>query len=112
MSLAAKADKPWREAKGCVIVRLRLTPKSSLDAVEGLEATAEGPAFKARVRAAPSEGEANSALEQLVAGWLGVPKSSVSLSAGARSRIKSVAVSGDVQRIVDRLRAAAACPEG
>jgi uncharacterized protein YggU (UPF0235/DUF167 family) len=105
--MAGAADHPWRLAKGCVIVRVRLTPKSSLDAIQGIETTAEGPAFKARVRAAPSEGEANSALERLVAGWLGVPKSSVALTGGAKSRVQSLEVSGDVQKIDDRLKAEA-----
>jgi uncharacterized protein len=101
--MAGGGDLPWREAEGCVIVRVRLTPKSSQDAIQGLEATAEGPAFKARVRAIPAEGEANRALLGLVAGWLRVPKSSVLLSAGAKSRVKSLSVSGDVERITKRL---------
>jgi uncharacterized protein YggU (UPF0235/DUF167 family) len=43
----------------------------------------------------PAEGEANEALERLVADWLGVPRRSVSLVAGARGRLKTVAVAGD-----------------
>jgi uncharacterized protein YggU (UPF0235/DUF167 family) len=95
---------PWREAPGCVIVRVRLTPKSSLDAIEGLEATAEGPALKARVRALPSEGEANKAVERVLADWLGVPKSSVTVSGGGKSRVKSLRIVGEVQELKDRLK--------
>jgi len=97
-------DLPWREAPGCVIVRVRLTPKSSLDAIEGLEATAEGPALKARVRALPSEGEANKAVERVLADWLGVPKSSVTVSGGGKSRVKSLKIVGEVQELKDRLQ--------
>lgn len=96
---------PWRHANACVIVRFRLTPKSSKDAIDGLETTAEGLAFKARVRAVPEDGQANAALEKLIAGWLDVPKSTVSLVAGGKSRVKSVAVSGDTSMIDSRLAA-------
>lgn len=91
----ADGEVPWRHAAGCVIVRFRLTPKSSKDAIDGLETTADGRAFKARVRAVPEDGAANAALEKLVAGWLEVPKSAVRLVSGAKSRVKTLAVEGD-----------------
>lgn len=104
MSEARGEGEPWRHADACVIVRFRLTPKSSKDTIDGLEMTAEGPAFKARVRAVPEDGAANAALERLVAGWLGVPKSLVRLVAGAKSRVKSLAVDGDRETLEGRLR--------
>lgn len=96
-------DRPWRAVAGGVVVRVRLTPKSSKDAVEGIEETAEGPALKARVRAVPSEGEANTAVERLLADWLGVPKRTVALGSGGKSRVKSLTVSGDVAELEKRL---------
>jgi uncharacterized protein (TIGR00251 family) len=84
-------------------VRVRLTPKSSIDAIEGLETTAEGPALKARVRAPPSEGEANEALVRLLARWLEVPKSRVELAGGGKSRVKSLKVTGEVSELRARL---------
>ena len=63
--------------------------------MEGVEATAEGPAFKARVRAVPEDGAANAALEKLVAGWLGLARREVKLASGAKSRIKVLAIDGD-----------------
>lgn len=99
----APGAEPWRTAPGCVIVRVRLTPKSSKDVVEGIEATAEGSALKARVRAVPAEGEANAALLKLLAQWLGVPKSSVALAQGGKSRVKSVEITGNVDEIKARL---------
>jgi uncharacterized protein YggU (UPF0235/DUF167 family) len=104
-SAAEGALLPWREGPGCVIVRVRVTPKSSLDAVEGLEATPDGPALKARVRALPADGEANEAVARLIATWLGVPKTSVTMAAGGRSRVKSLRVAGEPRELVDRLRA-------
>ena len=96
---------PWRHAAGGLVVRFRLTPKSSKDAIDGLEMTADGPAFKARVRALPEDGAANAALEKLAAAWLGVPKSAVRLVSGGKSRVKTLAVEGDPAAIADRLYA-------
>lgn len=104
MTLAAG---PWRAERGGVSLLVRLTPKAARDAVEGLTETAEGAAVKARVRAVPEDGEANAAVERLVAEWLGVPKKSVQLISGAKSRVKRLAVAGDAAtleaRITERL---------
>ena len=93
----------WHEDAG-VIVRYRLTPKSSKDANGGVEVTSECPAFKARVRAVPEDSAANAALMRLVAVWLGVPKSAASLISGAISRINSLSISGGVTTLIDRLQ--------
>ena len=68
---------------------VRLTPKGGRDAIDGIETLADGRAvLKVRVRAAPSEGEANAALVRLLAKALGVPPRDVTLVAGATARIK------------------------
>lgn len=94
---------PWRRGAACVIVRVRLTPKSSKDAVDGIEATAEGPALKARVRAVPADGEANTALLRLLAQWMGVGQASLRLAKGGKSRVKSVEITGNAEDIETRL---------
>ena len=99
------AEQPWRAGAGCVIVRVRLTPKSSIEAVDGVAQSAEGAALAARVRAVPAEGEANAAVEKLIARWLDVPKSTVRVTAGAKSRIKSLTISGETNCLEQRLRA-------
>lgn len=82
-------------AGGLTLV-VRLTPKGGRDAIEGIEQRGDGQSvLKARVRAAPSEGEANDALIGLLAAELRVPPRAVSLVAGATSRIKRVAIAGD-----------------
>jgi uncharacterized protein len=96
---------PWRHGDAGVIVHFRLTPKSSKDANDGLQTTAEGPAFHARVRAIPEDGAANDALELLVSEWLRVPKRTVRLATGGKSRLKSVAISGDIGELDRRLQA-------
>lgn len=81
-------------------LRVRLTPKSSADWIDGPGADASGAAhLKARVRAAPEDGKANAALEALLAKTLGVPKSAVRVEKGATSRLKTVAVRGDAEAL-------------
>lgn len=101
---------PWRIQAGCVILRVRLTPKSSKDAIDGLEATADGPAVKARVRAVPEDGKANAAVAKLVAEWLGVPKSSVEVTAGSKSRVKSLTIAGEPGAIAGLIDERLGCP--
>ena len=56
---AAAVGASRRRRRACV----RLTPKGGRDAIDGIEELADGQCvLKARVRAAPSEGEANDAL--------------------------------------------------
>lgn len=97
------APQPWRRGEGCVIVRVRLTPKSSLDAVEAITTTTGEPAIAMRVRAVPDKGAANAALVRLVADWLEVPRQAVGLASGGKSRVKSLAIKGDPDLLVQRL---------
>lgn len=95
---------PWRAVAGGLMVRVRLTPKSSLDAVEGLCDTADGPALKARVRAVPEDGKANEALLRLMAAVLGVARSKVALAGGATSRTKSLIIDGPAATLANALK--------
>ena len=88
--------RPWAHAGDGVSVAVRLTPKGGRDAIDGIETLSDGRAvLKVRVRAAPSEGEANDALCRLMAKSMGVPPRDVSLVAGATARVKRLAISGD-----------------
>lgn len=74
---------------------MRLTPSGGADRIDGLGKDASGAVFlKARVRAAPEKGEANAALETLIAKALGRPRSAVSVTRGSKARLKTVAVEG------------------
>ena len=94
----------WRVVASGIELRVRLTPKSSRDAIEGLATTADGPAIKARVRAVPVDGKANEALERLVADWLDVPRRSVAVSAGGKSRVKTLAIAGDPKLLAQAIQ--------
>ncbi len=90
-----------RRSEGGVVLAVRLTPQSSSDEISGVD-TLDGKAvIKARVRALADKGKANVALEKLIAKWLGVPASLVDLASGGKSRLKSVAVQGDVNELVN-----------
>jgi uncharacterized protein len=74
---------------------VRVTPKSARDSVEGVAETVEGPALRVRVRALAEDGKANRAVEQVLAGWLGVAKTRVAVAKGDTSRVKTLFVSGE-----------------
>ena len=89
---------------GGVALAVRLTPKGGRDSIDGIELLADGRSvLKARVRAAPSEGEANAALLRFVAKAVGVPPRNVALSAGATARIKRLTISGDPPALIAAL---------
>jgi uncharacterized protein (TIGR00251 family) len=91
----------WRATKGGLSIRVRVTPGASRDCVDGVIETADGPAIQVRVRAVPQEGEANAATEGVVAEWLGVSRTRVSLTRGGKSRVKTIEIAG----AADELRA-------
>ena len=86
---------PWQANAQTLTLRVRLTPKASRDEICGFDQFDGAAVLKARVRALPPEGEANRALEILIAKWLGVSKSSVAVSSGHKSRIKILLIEGD-----------------
>lgn len=95
---------PWQLGPGGITVAVRLTPKGGRDSIDGIEQLADGRAvLKARVRAAPSEGEANDALIRLIAKTMGIPPRDVTLLAGATARVKRLAISGDVSSLIAAL---------
>jgi uncharacterized protein YggU (UPF0235/DUF167 family) len=99
----------WQPVAGGVSVAVRLTPKGGRDAVDGVTKLSDGRSvLKARVRAAPSEGEANLALCRLMAKSLGVAPSDVTLTAGASSRLKTLTVAGDPKTLIATLEKFAA----
>jgi len=74
---------------------IRLTPRGGRNAIDGWERDASGRSYlKARVTTAPTEGAANTALILLIAKALGRPKSSIRISAGETSRVKTLEISG------------------
>ena len=86
----------WRMREDGIDVFVRLTPRASSDAVGGVERTADGRShITARVRAVPEKGEANAALEKLIASFMGVSRST--------SRLKTVRIGGDPRELEARV---------
>jgi len=95
---------PWSVTTGGIVLAVRLTPKGGRDAIDGIEILSDGsPVLKARVRAAPSEGEANEALCRLIAKAIRIPPRGVTVVAGATARIKRLAIAGDGPTLIAAL---------
>ncbi|CDP53497.1 hypothetical protein JP74_19475 [Devosia sp. 17-2-E-8] len=94
----------WREAKGGVLVALRVTPNAGADAIEGEEARDDGSrVLRVRVKAVPDKGKANAAVIALLAKKLGLPKSAITLESGETARMKILLVSGEAASVIGRL---------
>lgn len=100
-----------RRTSAGIALRVRLTPKSSRDGIDGVEVRGDDTVLLVRVRAVPEDGKANAALEDVVADWLGVARRSVEVTGGGKSRLKRVSVTGDAAtlsaRVADLLAAQA-----
>ena len=102
----ARQEPPWRVSGDAVLLSLRLTPKSSRDALEGIETLADGRSvLKARVRAVPEDGKANLALLRLLADQMDLPIRALSLATGATGRTKVIRIEGAPEVTLARLAA-------
>ena len=85
---------------------VRLTPHAAKDEIGGIETTADGRThLAARVRAIPDKGKANAALEKLVAAWLGVARTRVTVSAGFTQRLKTLRIKGEAGELAAQMQA-------
>ncbi len=88
-------------------LRIRLTPRGGADRVDGWIKLADGASvLQVRVRVAPEDGAANEALLRLVALTLDLPKSAAKLTSGQTARVKEIAIAGDPDVLMERVRAA------
>ncbi len=91
---AVPAASPFEVTPDGIAVRIRLTPKSSANRIDGIADGSDGPVLKARVTAVPEKGKANAALIKLLAKSLGIAKGRLSLTGGARDRSKKLLIAG------------------
>lgn len=85
---------PWRAAPDGIDLAVRLTPRGGSARIEGIAEEGGQSVLRIRVAAPPVEGAANAALLAFLAKALGLPRSAVTLRAGARSRIKRLRLEG------------------
>jgi uncharacterized protein (TIGR00251 family) len=95
-----------------VMLPVRLTPKSGRDEVVGVADFGGEAVLKARVRAAPEDGRANDALERLIAHWLKLPPSTISVAQGGKSRTKQILIEGNPELLLPLLEARLAALSG
>ena len=85
------SQKPGRSAGQVKVdIMVKVLPKSSRNQIIGRD---DG-VFKVKLNASPVEGKANKALKGLFAKTLGVPKGSIEIISGERSRKKSIRIHG------------------
>jgi uncharacterized protein (TIGR00251 family) len=95
---------PFKPVADGVRIAVRLTPKASRNAIAGIAEAGRGDAvLKVMVTAVPEAGKANEALIKLLSKEWGVPKSSISLVAGATDRNKILHIAGDAGDLMARL---------
>jgi len=111
---------PYRISNQTLLIFVRLTPNSNKDEVFAVEEGADRTSpkartggasnsyfkahFKARVRAQPEKGKANAALTKLIAKWLNIAASDVSLKAGSQSRFKTIEIPHASEETIDLLK--------
>jgi len=89
------------EADKAVRFKVRLTPRSKKEAIDGLHEDA----LKIWVKAPPVDGKANAALIKLLSKQLGVSKSSITVVSGHTSRTKIIRAQGiSSKELLSRLR--------
>jgi hypothetical protein len=86
-----------------IVIHVRLTPKSSSAHVAGAELHGGKRVLKAYVTSPPEDGKANAALVAVIAAWMSVPKSTVAIASGEKSRLKSITVSGNSDELLKKL---------
>ena len=90
-----------RETAGGVVLTLKVIPRSSVNAVAGVQADA----LKLKITAPPVDSAANAEVVRFLAQVLDVPRGAVQLLRGATSRHKQVQVEGlSGSQVLQRLK--------
>jgi len=85
----------FRTLNDGLMLTVRVTPKASRNAIQGVMATPDGFALKVAVTAPPDKGKATAAVTALLAKAFSTAKSNVVLMAGETDRRKVFRVDGD-----------------
>jgi uncharacterized protein (TIGR00251 family) len=95
----------WHDVRGAdLLLRLRIQPRASREGIDGVR---EG-RLRVRVSSPPVDGAANDRVIRVLAQVLDVPRSSITLTRGEKSRDKDLTVHGVAARaseLVARLSA-------
>jgi hypothetical protein len=80
----------FRHVEGGIEIFLRLTPRAARETLGSVWSGQGKTYLVAHVRAVPADGKANSALLDLLARELAVPRSTLALASGHTARLKTV----------------------
>ena len=78
----------FEEEDNCLILNLRVIPRASRDAIQGVV----GDALKIRIQAPPIEGKANAYLVKFLSKHWKIPRSSIEILSGATGRNKRLRI--------------------
>jgi uncharacterized protein len=95
----------WRATADGVTLMMKVQPKSRRPGLQGVAPGVDGERLRLGVTEAAEGGRANDAVRALIADILHLPRSAVTIIAGATSRKKTVRVLGDPAALADRLAA-------
>ena len=90
-NLRAFITMPIERKNECILLHVRITPKSGDNKIIGLH---DG-MLKVLVTAVPEKGKANAALVKLIAKTLGIAKTSIHIVSGATARNKILSLPAD-----------------
>ena len=100
------SGEPYAVIPGGVRLAVRLSPRGSRDAVEGVGTGADGKAFlRIRLTAPPVDGAANAALIAFLAERLCLRKADIAIRSGQTARLKLLHLSGDSAALMAKLAA-------
>ena len=103
MASPADLTEFWRHTADGLLVAVKAQPKSRRPGIGGVAPCADGPRLRIAVTDAPENGRANRAVCEMLADALGLPRSAVTLAAGATSRDKRLQVAGDPATLIARI---------
>lgn len=92
---------PFSRAANGIRVALKVTPRAARDAVGPVQIEADGTGvLKVSVTSVPEKGRANEAVTKLLAKAWGVPRSRITVAAGAAGRRKTLLVQGEPNAVM------------
>jgi len=98
-------NQPYAPIPRGVRLAVRLSPRGSRNAIEGVGTGADGKAFlKIRLTAPPVDGAANAALIAFLGDALRMKKADIAIRSGETARLKLLHLSGDPAALSEKLR--------
>ena len=85
----------FEEKNGCIILNVRVVPRATKDAIQGVL----GDALKVRIQAPPVEGKANAYLVKFLSKQWNIPRSNIEILSGETGRNKRLRISNPTDEL-------------